>query len=421
MQKLSSYLESEDSVSKDPRWGLIQRIVSSQYFQASARLREFLLYVGGCAIRDSPEDATEQQIGIRIFQRSPGYNSSQDSIVRSHARLLRKKLDEYFLGEGAGEEVVLDIPKGHYLPVFRPAKSNSSDPPLSETISLRDETFQAAATPIVSDQAHGRSGKIPLAAAAGFLLLVSIAGIWWTRPRPRTVNSAMETLWQPFVSGEPPLVIYSNALFERDSDNGLRLARPEEIESPHQVLREDGDAQLTGTGEVVAVRQLTQLFDTHHAAFVLKRSQLVTWDDARSSNLIFIGSRSQNSALSMLPSMSDFSLLADPDSSGFINIHPKLGEPKVYSRPNYFFTKDYAVIALLPGLLPGKWILTFSGLSTLGTQAAAEYACRPDDVAALLRTASSRNGELRPFEALLETAIVGGVPMQARLVTFHAH
>lgn len=85
MQRLSSHLDREDSVSKDPRWDLIQRIVSSRHFQASARLREFLLYVGGCAIRDSPEEATEQHIGMCIFQRPPGYNSSQDSIVRSHA------------------------------------------------------------------------------------------------------------------------------------------------------------------------------------------------------------------------------------------------------------------------------------------------------------------------------------------------
>ena len=421
MQKLSSHLESEDFVSKDPRWGLIQRIVSSQYFQGSARLREFLLYVGECAIRDSPEETTEQQIGIHIFQRSPGYNSSQDSIVRSHARLLRKKLDEYFLGEGAGEELILEIPKGHYLPVFRPAKLDSSDLPPLETIPLHEGIFQAAATPIVSDQTRGRSGKIQLAAAACLLLLFSVPVIWRMRPRSRTVDSAMGALWHPFLSGDPPLVIYSNALFVRDSDNGLKLARPEEVASPHQVLREDDDAQLTGTGEVVAVRQLTRLFDAHHDLFVLKRSQLVTWDDARSSNLIFIGSRSQNSALNMLPSMSDFSLLADPDSSGFINLRPKPGEPKVYSRPNHFFTKDYAVIALLPGLLRGKWILMFSGLSTLGTEAAAEYACRPDDVATLLRTASPENGKPRPFEALLETTIVGGVPMQARLVTIHTH
>ena len=171
----------------------------------------------------------------------------------------------------------------------------------------------------------------------------------------------------------------------------------------------------------MAIHQLTQLFDAHHASFILKRSLLVTWDDARSTNLIFIGSRAQNPALTMLPSTNDFTLLVDPDSAGFINNHPKPGEPKAYSRPRNFFSKDYAVLALLPGLQQGKWILVFSGVSTLGTEAAVEYACRPDDVAALLRAASFNKGEIRPFEALLETTIVGGVPMEARLVTIRTH
>ncbi|MEO6966769.1 MAG: hypothetical protein ABI076_12885, partial [Acidobacteriaceae bacterium] len=89
----------------DPRWVLVQRVVSSKHFSTSSRLREFLLYVGQCAILGSPEAATEQQIGIHVFQRPPGYNSNEDSIVRTHARLLRQKLGEYFTGEGAAEEV----------------------------------------------------------------------------------------------------------------------------------------------------------------------------------------------------------------------------------------------------------------------------------------------------------------------------
>src|SRR5215475_7521187 len=102
----------------DERWALIERIASSRYLKSSVRLREFLFYTADCAIREAPEDATEQQIGIRVFDRHPGYNSSEDSIVRTHARLLRQKLAAYFAAEGASEEVIVEIPKGHYLPVF---------------------------------------------------------------------------------------------------------------------------------------------------------------------------------------------------------------------------------------------------------------------------------------------------------------
>ena len=106
----------------DVRWGLVQRIVESPHLVGSARLRDFLFHVTVCAIRETPEDATEQQIGIQVFHRSPGFNSSEDSIVRSQARLLRHKLADYFRAEGASEPLVIEIPKGHYLPVFLPSQ-----------------------------------------------------------------------------------------------------------------------------------------------------------------------------------------------------------------------------------------------------------------------------------------------------------
>src|ERR1700735_1061609 len=105
---------------------LVNRIASSHHLKSSPRLRELLFYIAKCAIREAPEDATEQQIGIRVFGRHPGYNSSEDSIVRTHARLLRQKLAAYFAEEGIGEEIVVDIPKGHYLPVFHPRSEQAS-------------------------------------------------------------------------------------------------------------------------------------------------------------------------------------------------------------------------------------------------------------------------------------------------------
>src|ERR1035437_2860839 len=128
MSKTTTSPELRAWESTDPRWELVQRIASSQLLKTSSRLREFLLYVGECAIRDAPEEATEQQIGIHVFGRAPGYNSSEDSIVRTHARLLRQKLTEFFAGEGATEQIIVEIPKGHYLPIFRPAGSKPSVP-----------------------------------------------------------------------------------------------------------------------------------------------------------------------------------------------------------------------------------------------------------------------------------------------------
>lgn len=47
--------------------------------------------------------------------------------------------------------------------------------------------------------------------------------------------------------------------------------------------------------------------------------------------------------------------------------------------------------------------------------------CRSDTATDLLRQITGPKGEIRPFEALLETTIVGGVPLQTHLVTIRIH
>ena len=100
------------------REALVHRVAASSTFEKSTRLRAFFLHVCQCALENRPEAATEQQIGIHVYDRPPGYNPNEDNIVRSQARMLRLKLEHYFANEGADEPVVVTIPKGRYLPVF---------------------------------------------------------------------------------------------------------------------------------------------------------------------------------------------------------------------------------------------------------------------------------------------------------------
>jgi hypothetical protein len=400
----------------------VQRIASSQLLKSSSRLRDFLLYVGECAIRDAPEEATEQQIGIHVFGRAPGYNSSEDSIVRTHARLLRQKLTEYFTGEGAAEQIIVEIPKGHYLPIFRvpgpEAKPSVSSSPVGISMHEPDlvPAIGSVSKPSISSASLWRVIAVGLIA----LTLLSLAA-WETRHKLRAPaapsNSPMQALWKPFLSGVPPLVIYSNALFDGSSKTGLRYAHP----TADQAKSSSYIDTYTGIGEVAAVYQLTRMFEEDRAQFILKRSLLVTWDEASIKNLIFIGSSAENPSLRVLPDTSDFTIVADDTFAGFVNHHPKPGEPALYSRPEHPLTRDYAVLALLPGMQSGKWILICSGLTTFGTQAAVDFATNPEDVDQLFRAAGFKSGTIRPFEALLETTITGGVPVETKLVTVHTH
>lgn len=98
---------------------LVERIASSRYFSKSARLRDMLLYVSGRAFEGNAGKIHEQEVGHKVFGRPSDYDTSSDNIVRVHASMLRKRLEQYFSAEGADEPLILEIPKGHYAPVFR--------------------------------------------------------------------------------------------------------------------------------------------------------------------------------------------------------------------------------------------------------------------------------------------------------------
>ncbi len=410
--------------SNDPRWSLIERIRVSPQFRGSQRLREFLLYIAECALKKTPESATEQQIGVHVFQRPPGYNSSEDSIVRTHARLLRQKLTEYFAADGAAETIVIEVPKGHYLPVFR---SRQSDPPPAQ-IPLPAGTTHVPVVETAPRAQPGRRGNewksVPLGSVLWKLLAVILipvlAGAAFLFARGGSHASAVKTpveiFWGPFLSGDPPVVIYSNARFLGNSKTGLRYA-PAGVDPSNEAIVDN----YTGIGELTSVYELTRLFDAYRANFILKRSLLVTWDEAKQRNLIFIGSPAENPSLNAVPSPTDFTMVSTPSSAGFTNNHPRAGEPALYSRPEHPLTMDYAVIALMPGVQSGKRTLMFSGLTTLGTEAVVEYASRKDTLAELLKTVTSPNGEVRPFEALLAVTVEGGVPLQSKLVSVRVH
>src|ERR1700751_4413965 len=190
----------------DELGALIRRIVSSRHLKSSIRLCEFLFYTADCAIRDAPEDATEQQIGIRVFNRHPGYNSSEDSIVRTHARLLRQKLSAYFAEEGANEELVVEIPKGHYLPIFISRKLNF------EVVEGRSKAVDIPRVPqTVGSRPRARFWSWKLLLIITLTAFISSIALWQFGAKPAFALSPVEKFWRPFLSADPPLIIYSNA------------------------------------------------------------------------------------------------------------------------------------------------------------------------------------------------------------------
>lgn len=177
----------------------------------------------------------------------------------------------------------------------------------------------------------------------------------------------------------------------------------------------------------MAAHVLTRQLDALGVSSQLKRSLLFTWDEARSSNLIFVGGQSQNPALAQFTRLEKFNFIKDPHEDvefpmpGIRNEKPLAGEQTNYIS-SYAPTNgtEYAVVALVPGVSPSRRILILAGASTFGTEAAADFACDPASLDGLLfRLHVSRGGKVPTFEALLKLDVRGGTPSEPRLELVH--
>src|SRR4029453_13324841 len=63
---------------------------------------------------------------VHVFGKEPSFDPRTDPIVRVQARRLRAKLVRYYQEEGTSDEVILDLPKGGYAPVFKRRETSAA-------------------------------------------------------------------------------------------------------------------------------------------------------------------------------------------------------------------------------------------------------------------------------------------------------
>ena len=97
----------------------MDKLLNSQALAGSDQLKR-LLRVSVERTLDGQTDSTkEYTLGVEAFGRPDSYDPKIDPIVRVQARRLRTKLQEYYDREGATDPIMIDIPKGGYIPAFQ--------------------------------------------------------------------------------------------------------------------------------------------------------------------------------------------------------------------------------------------------------------------------------------------------------------
>jgi hypothetical protein len=407
---------------RDQYLAQIDRLVNSHVLHGSESLCKLLRYLAEHALEHPGSTVKEYQIATEVFGRSTNFDPHSDSTIRVQAGRLRIKLAEYYATEGADEPVQVKIPKGTYVVSF-----HRREPSAARHQALADSAQrEAKAAESISDGKWKLVSVVLLA-----LLIVAAAAISFLLTRnPRAADKAGEpapaafaTFWKAFTDGpEEPWVIFSNGAFVGRPETGMRYFDPAR-DSRNEILE-----HYTGVGEVLAVHALDHTFGLLHRQIRVKRGSLLSLDDVKNNDTIFVGSPAENLTLREIPSTHDF-IFHNLDSGprkgdlAIVNVHPEAGESQYWmgTASHANLIEDYSIVALVHGLNPAKSVLILAGTTTLGTQAAVEFVCQQDSLERLLRRLQvPEGGELKPFEAVLRVKVTRGVPVESDIVALRS-
>ena len=92
------------------------RLVNHPLFIRSARVRRFLEFTLESQLAGKADQLKEYVLGIEVFDRPASYDPRIDPIVRVEARRVRAKLRAFYQSDGAGDDLIIDYPRGSYVP-----------------------------------------------------------------------------------------------------------------------------------------------------------------------------------------------------------------------------------------------------------------------------------------------------------------
>lgn len=373
----------------------LERVLASDAFRTSRRSQDFLRFVVQRVLAGQEESIKERTLAVEVFGRPATYDSSEDSFVRVKASEVRRRLAQYAERSGAGDMIRIELPLGSYVP-----------------------RFEAVGTPQqVHAVAEPRRWRWMLAAGVAVALVAAWLGVQALSKTP------MEEFWAPILAAEEPMLIFiptpnSYILV------GEEAARRNPAEA-REIKTNDGQrvfvipgVDKVGMGAAQGAMRFAALCGRTGKAYSVKVGDEFSFADLRNQPTVLFGAFSSKWTVEMNNEFR-FKLVQQPGASRIEDSRqpgrswkpPDLAQP---GRP----PEDYAIAGRIFDSKSGQMVLIAAGISTFGTQAAAEFLTDEHRIAELARRAPRRLDKGN-FQVLLHTKVIGNTPGPPKIIDTH--
>lgn len=384
----------------------IQRVTSSGALGRSATYAKLLRYLGDCSANG--QAPKEIDIAVEVFDRTEGFDPSQDSMVRVYVHNLRQKLESYYEQHDDPRLPRLEIPKGQYRLVLRPAEEDA----LVGRQDRRANMFVAVAI---------------LGVAFGWWLATTLDG------ESPAQGFASAPIWSAVLNDDLPVTLVTGDyfMFAELDDSGMpaRLVRDFEVNSSADLRRlqrsrrdattEYGDLDLTylPVGSAPAVASLMQVLSAHGKQVTVVPASRLQIESLRDTHVVYVG------YLSGLGQLAQFVFSAAGIGVGYsydelfvIDTGERFMSEAVLATDDEMQYVDYGYVSVFNGPEEGA-VIVVAGTRDEGLMQSARYLTSPEGISDLQSASTSLGrSEDAGFEVLLEVSGIGRTHLGAKRV-----
>jgi hypothetical protein len=385
----------------------LDRLLENPHFSHSKRFPSFLRFIVQEELEGRGDQLKERTLGIEVFGRHSGYDTTSDPIVRVTAAEIRKRIAQYYQDAGSPDELRISLPPGSYVPQFEwPRSATVSTIPSSAPLvgsSLHDPPGFAHEREAVLGETpiYGTRSHTAWLVMTSMLVIAVVTGSWvWMGSRPST----LDRFWAPvFGSGDPISVCFPQSSF---SGQTLRDAS-----SPNQERHLDEQMRGVVLDDLQPLMSLSGLLEMRRRHYTLLGEDTATLPDLRQGPTIFLGAFDNAWTLRMTRDLR-YRFGNDPNMTHFWIEDTQSHTPLRWSvdrevQQTTHDYKDYAIVARFRDANTGKLAVVVAGIARGGTVAAGEFLTQPGYMDAI-KSRAPKNWEGQNMEFVLSTEIIDG-------------
>lgn len=388
---MNDHLPANESQAREA----LEAILTSSTLARSEQLRHFLRYVCERTLAGHGKEINEYSVAVEALGKPADFSPGEDSIVRRSAYELRQKLFKYYELEQPTAQIRIELPKGSYAPRFVAAPALEVTSPTPEVT-----TPDPVATPGTWPKRRRTIWVLALALALSMVVSIVLGAMLWRENSP--VSTIVREAWKPMIGAKERVTISVGTLLHLVVRPHMTVVAeglpkypvPAELYPlfrQHRPLEEGAELSMHPVdnsvqfGHAEAALDAATTLTLMGVPYEILPERSAPPPARRGRNAILIADPQNSTEAAQRLDRAPVTLVFDPVLSDVVvqergglraTWAGKRGQDKRY-------TEVYGLITILPPEGEGAGqhhVMILSGLTSVGTQGAAEFFSRPESL-----------------------------------------